>query len=365
MNGPVFIVGTMRSGSTLFRLVLDSHPSIAISEETGFMGALAATKAIPNWRYGREWYGRLGWSEDELDERLRRFYAGMFERYATYHGKKRWGEKTPLHSWHIPAMARIFPDAVFVAIVRHPGAVTSSLVKKFHYEVDEAARYWQSTNIEVLRHGGTLGDDRFALLRYEDLVGRPEPTLRELLAWLDEPWSDSVLRHNDVQAAKGAPRLVDGSTSTRDPISPARAERWASTLSPEARRVVMAETGVLADFLGYDADGVVPGRFLGPGGASEHILTGTALAKRQVDHREVLSFEEPEAEIVSAEMSKDELVARLHQAERSLARIRSRPVVKFADAVRRTQRRVQRAGLRDMAATRWRQAIGPRGDRER
>lgn len=351
MTRPIFIVGSMRSGSTLFRLVLDSHPNIAISEETGFMGALAATKAIPNWRYGREWYGRLGWSEDELDARLREFYSGMFERYAASQGKPRWGEKTPLHSWHMAEMARVFPEAVFVAIVRHPGAVASSLVKKFHYDVHEAAQYWESTNTEVLRHGGILGDERFALVRYEDLAGRPEPMLRELLTWLEEPWSDGVLRHNDVQAAKGAPRLVDGNTSTRDPISPERADRWASTMSAADRGTILAETGRLAEFLGYDADGVAAGSTIGtPGGAAEHVLTGAELAKRQLDQRDVLSFDERERGIVAAEMSREELVQRVAQAEKSLARIRSRPVVKLADAVRRTQRRVQRTELRDIVA---------------
>ena len=82
MQRPIFILGTMRSGSTLFRLILDAHPNIAISEETGFMGALAANKAIPSWLYGREWYRRLGWSEPEVDDRMREFYSGMFERYA-------------------------------------------------------------------------------------------------------------------------------------------------------------------------------------------------------------------------------------------------------------------------------------------
>ena len=57
-DGPIFMVGTMRSGSTLFRLILDAHPRISISEETGFMGALAAAKASeldaprPGWFRG-------------------------------------------------------------------------------------------------------------------------------------------------------------------------------------------------------------------------------------------------------------------------------------------------------------------------
>src|SRR3954453_22692811 len=218
-EGPVFIVGTMRSGSTLFRLILDAHPRIAISEETGFMGGLAAAKHIPNWRHGQNWFERLGYSEQEFDARVREFYSGMFERHAHSQGKKRWGEKTPFHSRHIAQMARVFPDSVFVGIVRHPGAVVHSLTRKFHYGIEDATAYWDSTNKEILRRGLELGGDRFALVRYEDLVLHPEETLRELVDWLGEPWSDDLLRHANVQAARGAPRISAGNTRTRDPIT--------------------------------------------------------------------------------------------------------------------------------------------------
>ena len=89
--GPVFVVGSMRSGSTMLRLILDSHPNIAIGGETGFMGALLAAKDIPNWQFGRGWYQRLGWTEKEMDERLREFYDGLFRRYALEQGKTRGG----------------------------------------------------------------------------------------------------------------------------------------------------------------------------------------------------------------------------------------------------------------------------------
>ena len=62
LERPIFIVGTMRSGSTLFRLILDAHPNIAIGEETGFMGALVATRRIPNWPHGRCWFECIGWN---------------------------------------------------------------------------------------------------------------------------------------------------------------------------------------------------------------------------------------------------------------------------------------------------------------
>lgn len=338
---PIFIMGSMRSGSTLFRLILDAHPHIAIGEETGFMAALAATKRIPHWRHGEGWYQRIGWSDEEFDARLREFHAGMFERYARGQGKQRWGEKTPFHSRYLPQMASVFPDAVFAGIVRHPGAVVNSLVRKFHYTVADAAAYWVSTNSEILRGGLELGEERFALLRYEDLVQQPEGTLRELMDWLDEPWSDDLLRHNDVQTARGAPRLSNGNTRTRDPIMPDLADRWAHDLDAAQREVLATRTGELARFLGYDP--CRPGT-VGPlveevTGGRRLVMTGGSLASRQGGPDAVL-LEQEDAAVIMPEASAADLAKQLQVAEAALARIRSRRAVRWSTSLRRVQRRV-------------------------
>ncbi|MBA2767863.1 MAG: sulfotransferase [Sporichthyaceae bacterium] len=350
MSQPIFVVGTMRSGSTLLRLILDSHENIAIGEETGFAGALAATKQIPNWRYGGEWYSRLGWSEEELDERLRDFYGPMFERHATSQGKARWGDKTPFHSWHMADLARVFPDAVFLAISRHPAAVVASLTKKFHYGVEEAADYWTSTNLEVLRHGKDLGGDRFALIRYEDIVGEPEPTLRDLMDWLGEPWSDDLLRHQAVQAAKGAPRLVDGSTSTRAPIDSARANAWRQILTTGDQETVRQRTGAVAAFLGYDAHDASRCADLTsvPPEPRRRLMTGDGLRTRHRSWSPPLALAPQDRGVVVADMSVQDMARRLAQAEASLARVRSRPVVRASDAVRRAQKRASLPNLAEL-----------------
>jgi len=338
---PIFIVGTMRSGSTLLRLILDAHENIAIGKETGFMGALAANKVIPNWRYGRDWYERLGWNEQEFDTRLTAFYTGLFTRYAASQGKRRWGDKTPMHSWHMAEMARIFPDAAFLGIVRHPGAVVSSLKRRFHYEVQEAADYWEGTNIEVLRHGVELGDSRFALVRYEDVVGDPETTLREVMSWLGEAWSDDLLRHHEVQRAKGAPRLVDGNTNSQDPINSLRVDRWTDALGEDEREVVRVTTSQLAGILGYDAAGTAAARDVVPDNpfGYRRLMTGGSLA-RLMRSDGAPPMEPRTREGIVSEMSRADLVVRLRRAEASLARIRSRPVVRYGDALRRLQKRL-------------------------
>lgn len=360
---PIFIVGSMRSGSTLFRLVLDAHPHIAISEETGFMGGLTAAKEIPGWHHGRDWYTRLGWTEQEVDARLREFYGGMFDRYAAANGKRRWGDKTPFHSRHIAAMARVFPQAVFVAIVRHPGAVVGSLSGRFHYRVPDAAGYWVDTNLEILRCGAELGGSRFALLRYEDLVRRPEPTLRELVAWLGEPWSPDLLRHNDVQAEKGAPRISAGNTRTRDRISSERVDTWAEAMTPHDRDIVVARTGPLAEFLGYDPARPIAPVPIVPANAAGRtlLLTGDQLEERR-RRQPGVSFDPSAEAVILPEMDVAELAKRLQRAERALARIRSRRAVRWTNAARRAQQRV--AGLpRDLLGV-ARRALGGRRRRD-
>ena len=354
LERPIFVVGTMRSGSTLFRLVLDAHPHIAVSEETGFMGALAATKQIPNWKHGRGWYERIGWTEEEFDARLREFYSGLFERHAVGQGKQRWGEKTPFHAQHIPQMATVFPDAVFVGIVRHPGAVVHSLTRKFHYATADAVTYWDSTNKEILQRGLELGGDRFSLLRYEDLVQDTEGTLRELVDWLGEPWSEDMLRHNDVQAARGAPRLSAGATRTRDPITPELADRWAEALQGNELELLVDQVGPLAAFFGYDPSRPGPLGPLVPHGAvgRRRLLTGAALADKQRGPQAVALGDRAD-ETIMPDMNPAELAKRLQRAEAALVRVRSRRAIRWSDALRRAQRRA--AGMPDelRGARRW------------
>ncbi|MGI8693438.1 MAG: sulfotransferase family protein [Geodermatophilaceae bacterium] len=331
---PVFILGSMRSGSTMLRLILDSHENISIGAETGFMGAVAATKAVPGWTYGKDWYRRIAWTEDEIDARLREFYGGMFQRYAASNGKRRWGDKTPFHTAHVAQMARVFPDSVFVGIVRHPGAVAVSLQNNFHYTFDAAVSYWAATNLEVVREGTKLGP-RFVALRYEDLVVEREPVLRELVRWLGEPWSPSLLQHERVQRDRGTPRATDGSTSTRDPIDVKRASNWSRELKPE-NESVLKEVGDLAAFFGYDALGAGDRLPLACGAGRQWLPDGTDLLARRSEWAGRVDFEQRRP-VVDVDADAVELATRLDRVERTLARVRSRKAVRISDAIRTVQ----------------------------
>jgi hypothetical protein len=243
----------MGSGSTLLRLILDSHDRIAIPQETGFMRAYNAHQFVPLKWSGRNWARRMGWSREELDEELARFYERIFTRYAERHGKHRWGDKTPLHTWHVDGMARLFPDAVFIGMIRHPGGSVGSNMGRFGHSFKRATTHVGKYDREIVRQAGRYGD-RFALVRYEELVLRPEPVLRELLDWLGEPWCDSVLDHSAVQVGRGGRLTVEGKNRIDDPIDVSRIDKWHRTMPAEKRPLLATRLGRLAAFLGYSMD---------------------------------------------------------------------------------------------------------------
>jgi hypothetical protein len=292
-RGPIFIVGAMGSGTTLLRLMLDSHDRIAIPQETGFMRAYHAQRFIPLKFGGGQWARRMGWSRKEFDELCREFYDRVFMRYATEHGKVRWGEKTPLHTWHIDGIARLFPDAVFVGIIRHPGASVASNVRRFAQNPKWGDARWTSrqylrNNREIARQAAKR-PRRFILLRYEDLVQHPEPVMRELLDWLGEPWSDSVLEHHAVQAGRSERLQVEGRTRVDEPVDVSRITRWTETIDPRTRNLVRRRLARMAEFYGYDVDEPLPREPVRPGSW----LIGSADVRARLDRFQDLDILTP------------------------------------------------------------------------
>jgi len=270
-SGPIIVVGANGTGSTLLRLMLDSHERIAIPGETGFLRLAAMHRWVPYWSLGGSWSASLGLTDEARDAALAGFYGGLLSAYAQSRGKPRWGEKTPFHVWHLQLARRMFPDCQVVGIVRHPGAVVSSQRRRFRRTYSHATRGWLRSTARLVHEAMALGD-QCVLLRYEDLVSTPEPAARALLEWLGEDWSEAVLDHHEIQASN----VAEGFTDAGRAIDAAAVTEWEAHLRGDERRQVLAPTSTLASFLGYDVDRTLPLGEFGDG----LLVTGTALRAR-------------------------------------------------------------------------------------
>jgi Sulfotransferase family len=201
---PFFIIGCVRSGTTMLRNALRMHPNLASPEETHFF----------RWAepFGTEAYTRIVTSNQVLkrhreidgitEEEFRRMVATSRSRDELYYKymdrfiarrkptARRWFDKTPQNVYGAALAAGRMGRASFVHIVRHPVNVVSSLRIGKVMKVDPlagACNYWNEAvdTIKVLKRAYPT---RVYELRYEDFAHDPMTQMKQLLAYIDEPF---------------------------------------------------------------------------------------------------------------------------------------------------------------------------------
>jgi hypothetical protein len=161
---------------------------------------------------------------------------------ARAHAATRWvGIKEVWVLDFLPALARAFPTAKFVAIERDPRAVIASLATLAQSDPSQHGhsisyfRHWRKTVVLARRFSAepTLAD-RFRLVRYEDLAARPTESVGQLADFLGLAFEPRML----APASNGA-GAWRANSSYQDPasgISDASTERWRKTLPDAAIR---------------------------------------------------------------------------------------------------------------------------------
>ena len=285
-----FIVGSPRSGTTLLRMMLDSHPQIAIPPETGFLphtltnlfgsderrrhALMARLVNFPRRASGWQDFGLTpqlllqelsGVTPFRLDEGLRCFYRA----YAARFGKTRWGDKTPSYGAHMRVIEHLLPEARFIHIIRDGRDVALSLRTLWFspgIDMRTLARKWRR-DIGAIRNEAS--HCRWYLeLRYESLVRDPQRTLKEVCAFIDIDY-DADMTHYHLRAPSrlaehGARVRNDGLTLVSraerlaqqrlllHPPDPTRISRWKTDMPERDRREYESVAGDLLAALGYE-----------------------------------------------------------------------------------------------------------------
>lgn len=267
---PFFVVGCARSGTTLVRMMLTSHPHVAVPPESHFVVAMAPSDPSADFPVEQLLqYPRVApWALDADAVRAAeqaigpwdypRAVRAVFEAYAAAQGKPRWGDKTPGYVEHLPLLARLFPDARFVHVIRDGREVAASLAEwPWGPASPEAGGFWWRRKVGIgRRDGGALGD-RYREVRLEDLVADPEGELAGLCRFLDLDVAPSMLAYPDqVQDLMTKPAETWLALTHPHLLEPptANLRDWRSGLSPRRQRAVTAACGPLLELLGYAPD---------------------------------------------------------------------------------------------------------------
>jgi hypothetical protein len=253
---PIIIGGCFRSGTSLLRRILDAHGAIHCGPEAKFFRDFLGDYLGDDLAHARFFstVRSLGLEDGELLEIFGRAFIECHELAARKRGKRRWADKAPenvlyLDLWH----SLLGGKFRFVHVMRHPLDTLASLVEA---RFDRAVPTDFAGKVEVCRrfveHGLEFAErhpELSSTVRYEDLVRRPEETLRRLFAELGEEYEPQVL--SLFHSPERQDGLEDPKVKTSPHIRTDGVGRWRRDLDPEQVRLAEERLGPLVRRMGY------------------------------------------------------------------------------------------------------------------
>src|ERR1043166_9510335 len=146
INKPVFVVGSPRSGTSILTWCLGQHPNMFPLPESNWLGGFAVSVAlgfeIGTARGDRsvlsamdidrdEFFAHFGQSINQLMLTHRSHLERKRKMRPSADPKARWVDGTPEYSFHVYALRKLFPSALFIHIVRDVRDVVRSMLN-FH-----------------------------------------------------------------------------------------------------------------------------------------------------------------------------------------------------------------------------------------
>jgi len=250
----IFVLSPPRAGSTLLQRMLGAHSAIFTHPEPhlitplAFLGYHDTVDAAPYDHVNaaeaiRSFVDGLPGGEADYLDALRAYADTMYGRMlATREGKRRFVDKTPAYALVWPFLTRLYPEAKYVVLTRHPLAVFSSYAQSFFNGDWRAAHAF---NPVVERYVPALAE----LLRqrpvplihvpYERLVASPERELERVFAFLGLEHEPEAVNYQraEMKAGMGDPINVD----RRQRPTTSSVHKWAAELGADPRKRALAE----------------------------------------------------------------------------------------------------------------------------
>jgi hypothetical protein len=301
-NAPIFIVGLPRSGSTLWSNMIAKHPDVAIFAEMHFLnpwhkdfryllrrvGDLSDEKNVrrlvdriflePPARGLRR--GPYFWRSirklkdtglaDALTQQILAsekrdigfIFRTLIEEATRCRDKNRAAVKFPVYPAYIDRLIDWWPEARLIHIARDPRSLAASKSNDPGGTARLIQRYrWTKPILPLVgmafatiqyiwashAHTRMTGQPNYRLFLYEDLLGEPEKTIREVCDFCELDFAESMLNPAAGQASSVSGLTASGFDATR-------MRGWEKQLSPWQSRLIKFVTKPSMRRFGYEPD---------------------------------------------------------------------------------------------------------------
>lgn len=206
---PIFILSCERSGSTMLRYIIDTHPAIVCPSHL-YLG-----NVLEN--LNRMVFATLSQTQVGLDEKAQRQFTisktneiifGIMSDYVKAKSKQIWCEKTPMNLEYLSLLEEHFPNAKYVCLYRQCMDVVNSSINLSKYRflpehipyihrnpgniVAAIVENWLEKTERLLAFE-SAHTDRCYRIEYESIVMSPDQTLESLFGFLNVEWDEGLV----------------------------------------------------------------------------------------------------------------------------------------------------------------------------
>lgn len=232
LPAPTFLMGFLRSGTTLTEQVLAAHPDVFNSDENDLIhGLIQELQILTGCRDDTP----AGLRKLDLEgvRKLRGYYwRRVKEEYGEEALKKRFVDKVALNSIDIGLISSVFPEARIIFALRDPRDVCLSCFQQAFKPANVTVNLmtWEGVAnqyaavMDLWLYIKTMIQPRYLELRYEDTVNDFENNFRTVFALLDLQWSPEVSAFHEN--AKGRYIATPSFADVAQPIYTRALARW-------------------------------------------------------------------------------------------------------------------------------------------
>jgi hypothetical protein len=264
-----------RTGTTLLKNLLVAGGQVAIPPETQVIG-LAARRFLFLRFLGWSDLCRLiialfdshpdfkSWDTDltsayrnslncaPAERSLARIIDEVFLCFQTRHFPEAvlWGDQSPIHTLHLQRIVRVFPDGLYLHLVRDSRDAVASMTATGNFNLEDSTTRWISCVGEALKLQKQRKGLRLLQVRYEDLVTSPETTLASICDFCGISYRPRMLDFWKHPANVEKTQKIHQNLAK--PLFTESIGAWRKKLSANEAEFVTSRTKTLMRRLGYD-----------------------------------------------------------------------------------------------------------------
>jgi tetratricopeptide (TPR) repeat protein len=215
-DAPIFIIGMVRSGTTLLEQILSSHPDVEPAGELNFWvktSIAMAHKPEPT-------------NPSDLAKATESYLRNLKLRT---NFTRKFTDKMPLNFANAGVIHAVMPNARLIHVRRHPVDTCLSIYSTyfglgggFAYKKSNIVARYREYLRSIAYWRQTVPEDRLLEIDYEELVSNPADLIPRIVEFCGLPWDDACLHPEKNKNLI----LTPSRWQARQPINRASVERW-------------------------------------------------------------------------------------------------------------------------------------------